>query len=556
MSIIAFTPHLKNINKTALSNPSQSLLSEGSPKTNGFKSENGSKLLEFSNANYGQLAVNNVSFTGASAKDAGLEIGLLLENLEAGGKLAVYGQFNRGTMARTLEQNHNLASSLGATRYDDLQQNGWKVYDKFVEVPTPLVFIKTMTGEVFVYPIPGTIDVGAERNISTGKANNIPLDPRKGFKIKFNNNTELNISLDSASRTSGGDKVSGKADGGKTTGSASKYLVNPDSMRVGFKDVAGIDDKIEEIKKKIIVPLHKPELYKSVGIAPPKGVLLTGPPGTGKSYTAMAIAKESGANFYSIKGSEMVSKWVGDSEANLREIFEDAKKHKPAIIFFDEIDSILTSRKGSSESAAADRLVTQFLTLMDGFESEDDNMDGVIVLGATNRPDTLDPAALRTGRFDEVIELGLPDEKGCYAIFDKISSKQHHSINDGDKQKIAAELFKLQVSASDIKNVCNKAGFHCLDRLEKSNVLNPMEEGDGWKSKLDNVVVSAEDYMRSIDELRGEKELKKRDGLSSKEKEAERMKALQEQEDMAFLRRYKLVRDDLSKILPDLLKKE
>jgi len=174
-----------------------------------------------------------------------------------------------------------------------------------------------------------------------------------------------------------------------------------------YEDIGGLHEEIKKIREMVELPLRHPELFTRLGIDPPKGVLLKGPPGSGKTLLAKAVANESGAHFTVINGPEVMSKWYGQSEENLRKIFEDAEKNAPAIIFFDEIDAIAPKREEVSGEVER-RVVSQILTLMDGLKSR----GKVIVIAATNRPNALDPALRRPGRFDREVEIGVPDQDG------------------------------------------------------------------------------------------------------------------------------------------------
>jgi CDC48 subfamily AAA family ATPase len=176
---------------------------------------------------------------------------------------------------------------------------------------------------------------------------------------------------------------------------------------VTYEDIGGLDDAIQKIREMVEIPLRHPELFERLGIEPPKGVLLYGPPGTGKTLLAKAVANESDASFFYIGGPEVVSKYVGESESNLRKKFEDAEKAAPSILFIDEIDAIAPKRE-ESQGEVERRMVSQLLTLMDGLK----NRGNVVVVGATNRPDSIDPALRRPGRFDREIEISVPDKKG------------------------------------------------------------------------------------------------------------------------------------------------
>jgi len=180
---------------------------------------------------------------------------------------------------------------------------------------------------------------------------------------------------------------------------------------VRWDDIGGLDLVKQQLREAVEWPIKYPHIFEHMGIRPPKGVLLYGPPGCGKTLLAKAAATESGANFIAVKGPEILSKWVGESEKAIREIFKRARKAAPAIIFFDEIDAIAPVR-GHDVSGVTDRIVNQMLTEMDGIEA----LRGVVVIGATNRPDLLDPALLRPGRFDRVIYVPPPDTKARYEI--------------------------------------------------------------------------------------------------------------------------------------------
>jgi transitional endoplasmic reticulum ATPase len=176
---------------------------------------------------------------------------------------------------------------------------------------------------------------------------------------------------------------------------------------VGYDDVGGVRKQMAQIRELVELPLRHPQLFKSIGVKPPKGILLYGPPGSGKTLIARAVANETGAFFFCINGPEIMSKLAGESESNLRKAFEEAEKNAPSIIFIDEIDSIAPKRE-KTHGEVERRIVSQLLTLMDGLKSR----AHVIVMGATNRPNSIDPALRRFGRFDREIDIGVPDEVG------------------------------------------------------------------------------------------------------------------------------------------------
>ena len=191
--------------------------------------------------------------------------------------------------------------------------------------------------------------------------------------------------------------------------------VEPSAMRevlvelpqVTWNEVGGLKDERQEVREAIEWPLSSPEKFQRMGIEPPKGVLLYGPPGTGKTLMAKAVANETGANFISVRGPQLLSKWVGESEKAIRQTFRKARQVAPCVIFFDELDSLAPSRSGSGESRVSERVVNQLLTELDGLEELED----VMVVAATNRPDMIDPALIRSGRFDRLVLLGAPEQK-------------------------------------------------------------------------------------------------------------------------------------------------
>ncbi|MCD6590760.1 MAG: CDC48 family AAA ATPase [Candidatus Aenigmarchaeota archaeon] len=239
-------------------------------------------------------------------------------------------------------------------------------------------------------------------------------------------------------------------------------MVEPSAMRevlveipnIKWKDIGGLEDVKETLKEMVEWPLRHPEAFKRMGIKPPKGILLYGPPGTGKTLLAKAVANESGANFISIKGPEVLSKWVGESEKRIREVFKRAKQVAPAIIFFDEIDALAPRRGLELGTRVTENVVSQILTEMSGLE----DLYDVVVIGATNRPDILDPALLRPGRFDRQVLVPAPDEKARLEIL-KIHTR-NMPLKNVDLKKIAKKT--EWYSGADIEALCREAALNAL----------------------------------------------------------------------------------------------
>jgi proteasome regulatory subunit len=235
------------------------------------------------------------------------------------------------------------------------------------------------------------------------------------------------------------------------------------SPEVSYSDIGGIDEQMEEVRETVEMPIKSPEMFDEVGIDPPSGVLLHGPPGTGKTMLAKAVANQTDATFIKMAGSELVHKFIGEGAKLVRDLFELARQQEPAVVFIDEIDAIAAKRTESKTSGDAEvqRTMMQLLSEMDGFEQRGD----ISIIAATNRFDMLDRAILRPGRFDRLIEVPKPDFEGREMIF-KIHTRDMNIDDDVD----FVELAELADSASgaDIKAVCTEAGMYAIrdDRLE------------------------------------------------------------------------------------------
>ncbi len=235
---------------------------------------------------------------------------------------------------------------------------------------------------------------------------------------------------------------------------------------VRWDDIGGLDEVKQELREAVEWPLKYPDVFEKMGIRPPRGILLFGPPGTGKTLLAKAAATESGANFIAVRGPEILSKWVGESEKAIRKIFERARQVAPAIVFFDEIDSIAPARGYRHDtSGVTDRIVNQMLTEMDGIQP----LSNVVVIGATNRPDILDPALLRPGRFDRIIYVPPPDKEARKQIF-KIHTRKVPLAEDVDLDKLA-ELTEGYTGA-DIEAVVREA---VMLKLREKLEVGPVE---------------------------------------------------------------------------------
>jgi transitional endoplasmic reticulum ATPase len=225
---------------------------------------------------------------------------------------------------------------------------------------------------------------------------------------------------------------------------------------VRWSDIGGLDEVKQELVEVVEWPLKRPESFKRIGITPPKGVLIFGPPGCGKTLLARAVATESEANFISVKGPELISKWVGESEKAIREVFRKARTAAPSIIFFDEIDAIAPIRGGGSgDFHHTERVISQLLTEMDGLES----MKDIVVIAATNRPELIDKALIRTGRFDRFVYVNAPDAASRKAIFE-IYTRPMPLGEDVDLDKLV-EMTENYVGG-DIEAVCREAGMRAL----------------------------------------------------------------------------------------------
>lgn len=256
---------------------------------------------------------------------------------------------------------------------------------------------------------------------------------------------------------------------------------------VGYDDIGGVRKQLAQIRELVELPLRHPQLFKSLGIKPPKGLLMYGPPGSGKTLIARAVANETGAFFFLINGPEIMSKMAGESEDNLRKAFAEAEKNAPSIIFIDEIDSIAPKRDKVNGEVER-RIVSQLLTLMDGLKSR----AHIVVMAATNRPNSIDPALRRFGRFDREVDIGVPDETGRMECL-RIHTKNMKLKEDVDLEQVARETHGYV--GADIAALCTEAALQCI--REKMDVID-LEDDTIDAEVLDSMAVSNEHFRTAL----------------------------------------------------------
>jgi len=259
---------------------------------------------------------------------------------------------------------------------------------------------------------------------------------------------------------------------------------------ITYEDIGGLENEIQRVREMVELPMKHPQIFQKLGIEPPQGVLLHGPPGTGKTLLAKAVANETSASFFSIAGPEIISKYYGESEQQLREIFEDAKEESPSIIFIDELDSIAPKREDVTGEVER-RVVAQLLTMMDGLEGRGQ----VIVIAATNRVDAVDPALRRPGRFDREIEIGVPDEVGREEIL-KIHTRGMPLSDDVNLSSLADDTHGFV--GADIESLTKEAAMRALRRYLPEIDL---DEEDIPPSLIDRMIVKRQDFKGALGEV-------------------------------------------------------
>ncbi len=286
---------------------------------------------------------------------------------------------------------------------------------------------------------------GNNQEVLTQASTRLNTDLRPGDRVAINDSFAVQQVLD--------DETDSRAQAMEVTA----------SPNVSYDDIGGIDDQIREVREAVEDPLENPEQFETVGVEPPSGVLLHGPPGTGKTMLAKAVANESDATFIKMAGSELVRKFIGEGSRLVRDLFELAAEREPAVIFIDEIDAVASKRTDSKTSGDAEvqRTMMQLLSEMDGFDERGE----IRLIAATNRFDMLDEAILRPGRFDRLIEVPKPDIEGKKLIF-QIHTRDMNVADDVDFEELADHT--ADASGADIKAVCTEAGMFAIrdDRTE------------------------------------------------------------------------------------------
>ncbi|XP_047654563.1 ribosome biogenesis protein SPATA5 isoform X1 [Phacochoerus africanus] len=346
-------------------------------------------------------------------------------------------------------------------------------------------------------------DILSDVTQSPGNGSGLGLEEVTGLKCSFESAREVNEQPVNEERLLKSPSVGAKCNTDTFYFISSTTRVNftkictkskdqDNQLKVTYDMIGGLNSQLKEIREIIELPLKQPELFKSYGIPPPRGVLLYGPPGTGKTMIARAVANEVGAYVSVINGPEIISKFYGETEARLRQIFAEATLRHPSIIFIDELDALCPKREGA-QNEVEKRVVASLLTLMDGIGSEGSEGQ-VLVLGATNRPHALDAALRRPGRFDKEIEIGVPNAQDRLDILQKLLRRVPHLLTE-------AELLQLANSAhgyvgADLKALCNEAGLYALRRVLRKQPNLPDSKVAGL------VKITLKDFLQGMNDIR------------------------------------------------------
>ena len=290
---------------------------------------------------------------------------------------------------------------------------------------------------------------------------------------------QLEAELEAGARVAVNDSFSVQTVLGDETDARAQAMEVTESPGVSYDDIGGLEDEIRDLREAVEIPLENPRAYHEVGIDPPSGVLLHGPPGTGKTMMAKAVANRTNATFIKMAGSELVHKFIGEGSRLVRDLFQLAEDHEPSIIFIDEIDAIASKRTESKTSGDAEvqRTMMQLLSNMDGFEDRGE----IRIIAATNRFDMLDEAILRPGRFDRLVEVPMPDEEARERIFE-IHTTGMAVSDDIDLRRLAEETD--EASGADIKAMCTEAGMFAI--------------------RDDRTTVEMDDFLDAYDKLTGD----------------------------------------------------
>ena len=281
--------------------------------------------------------------------------------------------------------------------------------------------------------------------------------------------------------------------------------VEPSAMRevlvelpkVSWDDVGGLTDAKGQVKESVEWPMNSPEKFDRMGISPPAGVLLYGPPGTGKTLMAKAVANETNANFISVRGPQLLSKWVGESEKAIRQTFRKARQVSPTVIFFDELDSLAPGRGSETGSNVSERVVNQLLTELDGLE----DMEDVMVIGATNRPDMIDPALIRSGRFDRLVMIGEPDTEGREQIL-RIHTQDTPLAADVSLRELAERTGGYV--GSDLESIAREAAIEALREDDGAEVVEMRHFRQALETVRPTITDEIREYYDQVeDQFRG-----------------------------------------------------
>ncbi|MDG5816973.1 AAA family ATPase [Chitinispirillales bacterium ANBcel5] len=352
--------------------------------------------------------------------------------------------------------------------------------------------------EKFLYICP-YFDFKNLNKIISNLPDEIDLDENDRFEIKY---TEIDDGY-TKEQIATGIKLRHSKEDMSNFGDRNESLIHTDKVvsetrfipQVTFEEIGGLGDTVQLIREIIELPIKHPDVFKHLGIAPHTGIILYGPPGCGKTMVAKAIANEIKAHFIGIKGPELLSKFHGESENNIRKIFNIAHELQPAIIYFDEIDSIAQKRSGDETLRSESRIVNQLLSMIDGL----DNFGNIRVLASTNRIELLDPAILRPGRFDYHIEIKEPTIQGCFEIFNKAVANMPLAPNI-ETSKISKAL--LGMTGADIAFVAREGAYNCLRR--NVNMMKVIKTDLNIES--DKLIITEDDFWLAIKKLKTTKD--------------------------------------------------